>query len=283
MKRLLLILAAALVAVVGAPLASASFLVDRNVSAVSLRIADGRAIVDYSDAGHARHAILWGAIGARQPNPSSPQVEFKVRYGVGRVPGGVCLPYDGPPLPLLVAACKAPDGSYWALQSWQRLLPNYGGTQAPWELHASHWRGPLPELEVWLDWSYGGRFQHLFGRLTYQGVGVHGFRSTSQGNPLDGYGRNVYVDTLDSHYGTGWHRENGFLTHGPGGTFCYGFYPHAGHPSGAGAAYRVTVLGPGVTPIVRWQGEAPSAYDPAQDRELNAIERSLGDPKCRQG
>jgi hypothetical protein len=277
------ILTAAVLAFAAAPFASASFIVDRDVSAVSLRIADGRAIVDYSDAGSPRHAFLWGAIGARQPNPSLPQVEFRVLYGAGRMPGGACLPYDGPPLPLLVAACKAPDGSYWALQSWQRLLPNYGGTRAPWELHASHWRGPLPVLDVWLDWAYGGRFQHLFGRYTYKGIGVHGFHATSRGNPLDGYGRNVYVDTLDSLYGAGWHRENGFLAHGPTGTFCYGFYPHGSHPIGVGSAYRITVLGPGVTPIVRWQSPAPLEYDRTQDRELNTLERSFGDAKCQQG
>ena len=37
-----------------------------------------------------------------------------------------CAPYDGPALVYLVAACKAPDGSYWALQRWQRGLPLLG-------------------------------------------------------------------------------------------------------------------------------------------------------------
>ncbi len=282
-QRFAAILAAALAALAVVPVASASFLVDRNASAVSLRIQGDRAVVDYATGGRARHAFLWGAVGARQPSRSVPQVAFRVQYGVGRVSGGVCLPYDGPALPLLVTACKAPDGSYWALQSWQRLLPNYGGTQAPWELQASHWRGALPQLEVWLDWAYGGEFQHLFGRFTYGGSPVFGFHATRVGNPLDSYGRNVYVDTLDSRYGPGWHRENGFLTHNPWGTFCYGFYPHGSHPSGIGTAYRITVLGPGVTPIVRWQGSAPGAYDKAQDQQLNALERSLGDPQCRQG
>ena len=56
---------------------------------------------------------------------------------------------------------------------------------------------------------------------------MHGFHSTSTGNPLDSYGRNLYLDTLDSHYGTGWRRENSFLAHGPSGMFCYGFYPYS--------------------------------------------------------
>jgi len=41
-----------------------------------------------------------------------------------------CRPYSGPALNWLVAACTAPDGSFWALQSWQRMLPNLGET--PW-------------------------------------------------------------------------------------------------------------------------------------------------------
>src|SRR5438128_1018959 len=55
----------------------------------------------------------------------------------------VCRPYTGPPLAWFVAACTAPDGSYWALQSWQRMLPDYGLAPAPaqavWELRLSHW------------------------------------------------------------------------------------------------------------------------------------------------
>ena len=120
-------------------------------------------------------------------------------------------------------------GRYWALQAWQRLLPNLGYTpwkhpQAAWELHVSHWRGPLPLLEIWLDWVRDGRFEHLFGRYTYRGKPVFGMSSTPQGVPLDAYGRNVYLDTFDSVYGPGWERENSFLTHEPNGNFCYGFY-----------------------------------------------------------
>jgi hypothetical protein len=264
-----------------APVAAASFIVARDASHVRLRIEGAHAIVVYRSSGVLRHADLWGAIDARPPRAGVPQVAFHVRYGRGGEAGGACRPYDGPALPLLVAACTASDGSFWALQSWQRLLGAYGGTRGPWELHASHWRGPLPRLEVWEDWVYAGRFQHLFGRLTYRGVGVHGFHATSRGNPLDGYGRNLYLDTFDSRYGPGWHRDNGFLAHGPGGTFCYGLFPHGGHPSGAGRAYRLTVAGPGVTPVVSWQAAAPGPYDGAADRRLNAVERSLGDPKCR--
>jgi hypothetical protein len=256
---------------VAAP-AGASFIVGRNASHVTLRIAGRRAIVDYATRGRAAHAVLWGAVNARAPSRSRPQVAFHVRYGGGRLAGGGCRRYDGPALPMLVAACTAPDGSYWALQAWRRLVPNYGGTSGLWELHASHWSGPLPRLQVWQDWSYG-RFQHLFGRLTYRGEPVYGFRSTHRGSPLDGYGRNLYLDTRDSRYGPGWRRENGF--------FCYGFYPHGSHPVGTGSEYRIAVSGPGVTPVVAWHGVPLGPFDRARDRRMNALERSLGDARCR--
>ncbi len=115
-----------------------------------------------------------------------------------------------------MTACTAPDGSYWAVQSWQRMLPNYGlaasPAQAVWELRLSHWSGPLPELTVNLNWAYK-KFHHIFGEFTYLGKPVYGFKSTPQGNPLDTFGRNLYVDTFDSAYGPGWKRENSFLMH----------------------------------------------------------------------
>ena len=112
--------------------------------------------------------------------------------------------------------------------------------------------------------------------------GVFGFRSTRFGVPLDEYGRNVFVDTFGSAYGPGWQRENSFLTHAPGGGFCYGFYAHGGRGVGNGTRYRATVIGPGVTPDVMWQGPPPAAYDATADSEANAHQRSvLGtDPRC---
>src|SRR5581483_9235870 len=37
-----------------------------------------------------------------------------------------CSRYTGPKLAFQVAACDAPDGSFWALQQWQKALPDYG-------------------------------------------------------------------------------------------------------------------------------------------------------------
>jgi hypothetical protein len=281
--RAALTLAAAFVAVlVGTTNASASYLVTRNAHGVSLRISGATAIVGYTTYGSRHHALLSGAVNARSPRAGVPQVAFRVRYGLGGKGGGSCRPYTGPELVFAVAACDGPDGSHWALQTWRRLQPNFGGVRAPWELHASHWTGDLPKLEVWLDWSYAGRYQHLFGRYTYNGAPVHGFSSTHRGSPRDSYGRNLYLDTYDSWYGQGWRRENSFLSHRGTGVFCYGFYPHRGRP-GTGAAYRLVVQGPGVTPLVSWTAQSQGSFDADLDSEMNALQRSLGDRLCRHG
>ena len=95
-------------------------------------------------------------------------------------------------------------------------------------------------------------------------------------------GRNVYVDSLDSDLGHGWKRVNSFLAHGPNGGFCYGFFEHGGG-TGVGRELRATVIGPGVTPDVGWQGAPPARYDVAEDRAADADLSNLlhGDSLCR--
>ncbi len=276
--------------------ANASQLIDRNATAVTLQVnKKGEAMISYRAAGKVKHVLAWGAVNAKPPNQSSPQLKFKLDYsgGYGKyhrttywlVFNGSCLPYDGPALAWKVAACKAPDGSYWALQSWPRELPDYGlvpttTNQGAWELRLSHWTGALPVLDIHVDWAYR-KYDHIFGTYTYGGIGVYGFHSTSAGQPHDSYGRNIYVDTLDSAYGKGWKRDNSFLTHGPGGSFCYGFFSHGTHPSGMGSQYRATAEGPGVAPDVMWQGAAPGPYNADADKALNDMLRALNDPKCK--
>jgi hypothetical protein len=265
------LIAAALSTFFVPPPASGSELVGRGVSPVGLQVdGQGRALVVMPR----RRLLASGAVNARPPSRMVPQVSFQLRYG-GRLPnGGSCPVYDGPPLAWLVVACKAPDGSYWALQRWQRLRPNYGGVAGPFELRLSHWTGDLAQLQVGVDWSYG-RFDHLYGRVTYAGRPVYGFRATRSGVPLDTYGRNLFLDTLDSAYGSGWRRENSFLAQSPNGQFCYGFYPHRQAATGKGTRYRLTVIGPGVTPDVTWEGAAPGAFDPAIEREATAAQQAL--------
>jgi hypothetical protein len=278
MRTALLVLLALLLV----PAASASELIDRDAKNVRLTLASsGTAVLTYTANGRRRTVEARGAINALQPSATRRQVEFKLNYAGKPVKKNVCRGYDGPGLAWFVAGCKAPDGSYWGLQSWQRALPNHGlpptAQQNVWELRLSHWRGALATLEIWTDWSYGGRFHDLFGRYTYLGQPVHGFKATGAGVPLDTYGRNLYLDTLDSAHGPGWRRENSFLAQNPTGAFCYGFFPHGARPSGRGSQYRITVIGPGVTPDVMWQGLGLPNYDPAnpdhvaKEKEANNI------------
>jgi hypothetical protein len=309
MRRAVLLLAVLAAAALGVSSASASEIVARNATGVSLKVdAKGYALVTYKDGATAKRALLWGAVNANAPKRGGKQVAFKRDFSGGwgtfrtkywETMKDTCRRYDGPPLAWAVKACKAADGSYWALQSWQRMLPNLGldpwkPEQSVWELHVSHWTGALPELKVDLDWSYAGKFHHLFGAYTYGDSGVFGFKSTSTGVPLDDFGRNVYLDTFNSAYGTGWKRENSFLAHAGGGSFCYGFYPHAPYagyprgdrPTGNGTKYRITAIGPGVAPDVMWTGNGLPAFDKANpelaqiESDMNAAQLALGDPKC---
>lgn len=292
-------------------LARGSQLIDRNASAVRLQVSkQGKALLSYRAGGRQKDVLVWGAVDARLPSPNVPQVELKVDHSGGgktlhRSAAGTfvdtCKPYRGPYLFWLVTACTAADGSFWAVQSWQRALPDLGFT--PWlpaqsasELRISHFTGPIAAFQVWTDWVYGGRYHHLFGKLSYEGAPVHGFKTTKTGEPLDAYGRNLYLDTLSSVYGAGWRRENSFVAQKPSGTFCYGFYPFKpsqGYPSppgtlqdqprgpGNGQRYRITVTGPGVSPDVIWEGNGLPTYDPknpdlvALEQQQNAIQDGL--------
>jgi hypothetical protein len=288
------VLVGAALAVISNGPAGASQLIDRNATAVRLAVdSAGEALVTYQAHGAAKHVLAWGAVNAVPPAADQPQAAFHLDYagGWGKYHRSYwqtfvnrCRAYTGPPVPYAVATCTAPDGSYWALQSWQRVLPDYGArptpAQAVFELRLSHWTGLPAVLDVHVNWAYK-RFDHLFGTLTYRGSGVYGFHSTPSGQPLDSFGRNIYVDTLDSAYGAGWKRENSFLTHQPGGAFCYGLFPHGGRPAGTGTEYRATVIGPGVTPDVTWTGAAPGGYDPTGQQVADDLIRSLGDASCK--
>jgi hypothetical protein len=276
---------------------SASELVqDPNAAFTSLQVnGKGEALVTYKRSdGTMRRVLAWGAINALPPSEEVPQVRFRWDYagGWGKYRKGKywqsfknrCQPYDGPKLAMFVAGCKAPDGSYWALQAWQRRLPLLGFDpwlphHSNWELHLSHWSGDLPVLEAYPNWTYDGRWHGIFGRYTYQGVGVYGFGSNSKGVPKDRYGRNLYIDTLNSAYGSGWKRESGILTHRSTGTFCHSFVPQkpfAGYPSqdvrpaATGERYRITVGGPGVLPVMQVEVEGLTGVDRHRDAEFNA-------------
>jgi hypothetical protein len=295
MLRLASIVAAvALVAAVVPGSIAASQLVDRNASNVSLAVnASGEALVTYRDGGTQKHVLAWGALNALAPSAGARQVAFQLDYtggydkyhrtGYWKSFVDACTRYDGPQLMWLVTACKAPDGSYWALQSWQRGLPDYGAKptddQAAWELRLSHWQGPTASFDVKMDWAYH-RFQHLYGTYSYAGNPVYGFAVSPTGEPLDTWGRNVYVDSFDSDLGKGWKRVNSFLVHAGTGVFCYGFFPHKGG-TGAGLKYRATVIGPGVTPDMYWSAGEMPVFDKSRDLQANHEQDSLGDRLCK--
>jgi len=109
--------------------------------------------------------------------------------------------------------------------------------------------------------SANKHFPVLFGSLTFAGVGVYG-PGDRYGAPTNQYGRNIYIDTLDSDYGKGWHRIMGVLTQPTNGTFCYEFSKKGGSNGKTGVStsntYRLTAIGPGLTPVVRVAFQGPT-------------------------
>ena len=311
MLRVASLLAAAAVALALAAPASAAQLLARDASKVSIKVdKQQRAVVYYSIGGRQKAAAVWGAINARPPSQTRNQVEFKVDYSGGFKRLGtplhkniknVCGRYRGPQLPWFVAGCSAPDGSHWALQSFQRLLPNLGLApwlpgQRAWELWVSHWKGDLPQFEAYAGWFGSRKFHQVFGRLTYQGVPVHGFKASSTGVPLDSYGRLIYLDVFNSALGSGWKRENSFLARQPTGHYCYGFFQrnrYSWYPKGPpsppanGEKYRLTAGGPGVTPFVAKVIDGLPDFNPSNqqlvaiDTQTAQIRRALiSEPAC---
>ena len=287
--------------------ANAAELVGRNANNIKLEVSpDGqKALVTYTQRGGEHRTLAWGAVNALQSPPAKParqQTALKLDYSGGyqsfKIKKGQflgdCTRYDGPTLHWLVAACKASDGSYWALQNWQRALPNYGVApnlfRAQYELWLSHWKGPLPVFEVGTGYSKDPgkppdpqHVHSIWGRFTYLGKPIFGYGVDGQGAPTDTWGRVLYVDTFNSKLGTGWQRENSFVTHKPYGTFCYGFFRHGRYPNGMSLRYRITAQGPGVLPDMYWEGPSPGqpgAYDAALDTAQLAVLRAYGDPSC---
>jgi hypothetical protein len=260
--------------------ASASELIARSAQHVSLDVSKNgqSALLSYTTRGRTWYVLASGAVNARAPVKGHKQVSFKlVRSTTRPAFRGTCGQYPAK-LPFLVESCTA-GGSYWAVQEWQRALPNFGAKpnafRAQPELRLSHWTGPVAKLTLKSDWSYDGKWEHLYGDLTYLGHAVHGFGSTTAGVPTDDYGRNIYLDTLDSAYGPGWHRENSFLTHNPSGGFCYGLTPHRAGLTGRGKMYRGAVIGPGVSPDVSATAASPGVYSPQADALANQEQFAL--------
>ena len=291
------LLAAAIAAALLPSSAGASDLLDLDATNVRIAAHGSTALVSYRARGTTRHVLVWGAVNALTPDSGKPQVRFKHDYS-----GGLrtqhravwasfvddCRPYDGPRLVYFVAGCKARDGSYWALQRWQRNLPHRGWQpwtpwQRAWELRLSHWVGPLAQVELYTDWAFNGDAHGIFGRMSYAGKPVHGFHTTARGEPTDTYGRSLYIDTHDSAYGPGWARETSVVFRKPTGSFCYSFWPthdvslpgSPQRPAGNGDRYRISVVGPGVTPDVAAEALDPGVWNPNDRAKVDWQRRQL--------
>lgn len=142
----------------------------------------------------------------------------------------------------------------------------------------------VPQLLGFMRWSKfsprgyqgylkGEHYPLIFGSFTYSGYGVYG-PGDRYGAPTTAFGRNVYIDTYNSDYSiyTGWRRIMGVLTQPPNGTFCYELSEKGGSGGKSGISasrmYRLTAIGPGLTPVVQLKIEGvvfpfgAEGYDP---------------------
>ena len=236
--------------------------------------------------------LVWGAVNAKPPAKRRKQVEFKLDYSGGydkykttywKTFGRRACRTTGPPLAWLV------DG----VQGARRLVLGASGMAAEAEELRRSVVGPRGERSCGCRTGPAGcrcsrsrpteatRGTTISSARTRHGKGVYGFGVDVGRRPAGHFGRNIYVDTFDSEYGSGWKRENSLLTHATGGSSVT-FRPARGAPARRRQKYRATVIGPGVTPDVMWTGAAPpptplrsgedGGRDPALERpELSAV------------
>jgi hypothetical protein len=153
----------------------------------------------------------------------------KITWGKAAPGPDVSKKTDAVSIPFMKQLRVGPTGRYWALQAWQRLK----GGQI--ELRLSRWRGAPTLLELWA-WCCKWNSEVVRGRATFHGKPIYGYRNTPEGVPLDGLGRNVYIDT---YRGGKWKRTMGILTHRPTGTFGLWIRPYW-----RGTQYRAAMVGP---------------------------------------
>ena len=239
-----LLFAAVIAAAVLAPSATASQLIDRNASGIRLKVSrDGKAMLSYPRGVYDRHPRAGTGtfshgrrdLNARHPGKARKQVQIQARpapRGCGHRSAESSA--SGTPAARMTAQDPQSTSSPPARRRTARTglsrsgvgrsrtsASRPGGGNSAFGPSTSH-IGPVrsPSSKGYTDWSWSGRFHHIFGRLTYLGRPVHGYRTTKRyGARLDKYGRAVYLDTFGSRYGPGWRRENSFVTHKPTGVF----------------------------------------------------------------
>jgi hypothetical protein len=214
--------------------ASASMRVASNARHATLKVvAGGAAEVDWVRAGGGRGSVVIYPNGSR-------------RFGAHLKGRDVSFATTDVSLPMARVTKQTPNGRYWALQAWRRLRTG------PVELRFSRWRGAPTLLTldaVCCKW----RSENIIGRATFHGRPIYGYRATRTGNPLDKYGRNVYLDTYRHNR---WQRMMGILTHHPTGKFSLWIRPYW-----RGTAYRGRIIGPnwGRTLAPDAQASAPTS------------------------
>ena len=145
-----------------------------------------------------QHPLVWGAINARPPSRTVKQVELQDRLlrRLGHVPQAD-LEDDEEPLPA-VRRPEAPVAGE-GVQGAGRLLlgaselaadapePRHDAVEARARRSGSSTSptgaASCPSSTCTLDWIYSQKFHHLFGKFTYKGVPVHGFKATTQREP----------------------------------------------------------------------------------------------------
>lgn len=135
-----------------------------------------------------------------------------------------CRPKATQPVVYAQQICEGPDGSTWALQRYKR------------HLYLSHWRGQPAEFQQ-LRWDNYVGLPRLCGRLVYKAYGVNNAE--------------VELEGLRTDLGKGWMTIAALKTLEPDGSFCYSFGRQLRGYGLGGSVYRVTAVGPGVTPIVQ--------------------------------
>ena len=238
-----LVVGASLLLVPSAP--ASELLGDRDVTDATLQVnGRGEASSSYTrSTGAPRRVLVWGAVNAcrraRASHRCGSRMTTRAAGGsTGRQCGAPspnrCQLYDGPSLPNLVAACKAPDGSYWALQHWQRYL------RCAASLRSARVTASRSSTSRTGTGPYrSSRFPRT-GPTTAVGRGSSG-DSPTRASPCTASARPrqpgpsrtrryVYIDTLNSRFGPGWQRAAGILTHVANGAFCYSFVPQEPPP-----------------------------------------------------
>ena len=284
------------VACVFAAGANASQLIDRNAHDVRLAVdAKGEAMITYTAGGKLKHVLAWDAVNAIAPTHARAQVAFRLDYagGWGKSHTEAWKTF-GATAAAPTTARRSPGRSRRARRRTGRTGRSRPGSgccrttavlrtaqQAAWELRLSHWTGD----------AAGADDRHRLGLAPVgsplRDVHLRGparlrLQVDRGGQPA----RLVRTQHLRRHASTrrtapaGSARTASSRTAATG-VFCYSFNPHGSHPAGKGTKYRATVEGPGVTPDVMWQGDAPGAYDKTLDLQANDTIAQLGDKQCR--